>query len=52
MILSEFDIQYVECKEIKGQAIANQLAEFPIPDNAPMQIDFQDSLVLYVIERT
>ena len=52
MILLEFDIQYVKRKAIKGQAIANQLAEFPISDNAPMQIDFPDSLVLYIIECT
>ena len=36
MILSEFDIPYVERKEIKGQAIANQLADFPMTDNAPL----------------
>ena len=52
MILSEFDIQYVECKAIKGQEIANQLAEFPISDHAPMQIDFLDSSVLYITDRT
>ena len=52
MILLEFDIQYVEQKEIKGQEIANQLVEFPMMDNAQMQIDFPDSLVMYVIERT
>ena len=36
MILSEFDIEYVECKEIKGQAIADQLADFPLQDKAPI----------------
>ena len=52
MILSKFDIQYVEQKAIKGQAIADQLAEFPMIDNAPIQIDFLDSLVMYVTECT
>ena len=52
MILSKFDIQYVKRKEIKGQAIADQLAKFPISDHAPMQIDFPDSLVLYITNRT
>ena len=52
MIFSEFDIQYVEQKEIKGQAIVDQLVEFPMIDNAPMPIDFPDSSVMYVIERT
>ena len=30
MVLGEFDIQYVECKAIKGQVIADQLADAPI----------------------
>ena len=32
MILSEFDIEYVEWKAIKGKAIIDQLAEAPIID--------------------
>lgn len=38
MILSKFDIQYVKRKAIKGQAIADQLADFPLEDMTPMQI--------------
>ena len=52
MILLEFDIQYVEQKAIKGQAIVDQLAEFPISYHAPMQIDFPNSLVLYITNCT
>ena len=52
MILSKFDIQYVEHKAIKGQAIADQLAEFPLEDTTPMQIEFPDASVMYIIERT
>ena len=52
MILSEFDIQYVEHKEIKGQAIADQLANFPLEDTTPMQIEFSDASIMYITERT
>ena len=33
MILSEFDIEYVEHKAIKGQEISNQLLETPITNH-------------------
>ena len=36
MILSKFDIEYVEHKAIKGQAIADQLANFPLQVDAPI----------------
>ena len=52
VIISKFDIQYVKRKAIKGQAIADQLVEFPLQDNAPMQIDFLDASIIYAIERT
>ena len=46
MILNEFDIQYVERKAIKGQAIADQLANVPIQSLMPMSIDFPDESIL------
>ena len=52
MILLEFDIQYVKCKAIKGQAIADQLAEFPLEDITPIQAEFPDASIMYVTERT
>jgi len=52
MILSKFDIQYVEHKEIKGQAIADQLADFPLEDITPMQIELPDASIMYITERT
>lgn len=52
MIRSEFDIQYIECKAIKGQAIVDQLVEFTLQDNTPMQIEFYDASIMYVIETT
>lgn len=52
MILSEFDIQYVKHKAIKGQAIASQLADFPTEDATPMKIEFLDASIMYITERT
>ena len=48
MILSEFDIEYVDRKAIKGHVIANQLAEAPIQDDHPMLIDFPDEAIFHV----
>ena len=48
MILSEFDIEYVDRKAIKGQVIADQLAEAPIQDDHPMLIDFPDEAIFHV----
>lgn len=45
MILSEFDIEYIDRKAIKGQIIADQLAEAPLQDNHPLLIDFLDKSV-------
>lgn len=52
MILSEFDIEYIERKAIKGQAIADQLANFPIQDNMPIQVNFPDEHLMYMTERS
>ena len=40
VILSKFDIEYVDRKEIKGKVIENKLAEAPMTDDHPMLIDF------------
>ena len=42
MILSKFDIQYVEKKAIKGQVISDQLEEAPMEILLPLNIDFLD----------
>jgi len=42
MTLSEFDIVYVDRKAIKGQALADQLAEAPMTDIHPMVSNFLD----------
>lgn len=48
MILSEFDIEYVDQKAIKGQVIADQSAEAPILDDHPMLIDFLDEAIFNI----
>lgn len=48
MILSEFDIQYTERRAIKGQAIADQLVEAPLPGKQTMEIEFPNRDVLAI----
>ncbi|PKI66962.1 hypothetical protein CRG98_012627 [Punica granatum] len=46
--LTEYDIEYVSRTSVKGQAIADHLAEFPIKDNTPINPDFPDERILQV----
>lgn len=46
MILSEFDIKYVDKKSIKGQVVADQLDEAPIEDHQPLLSKFLDEGIL------
>ena len=39
MVLSEFDIEYVDCKSIKGQVIVDQLADAPLSDSYPIHAE-------------
>lgn len=43
MVLSEFDIKYVDRKEIKGQLIVDRLAKGSLIDNNQIQIEFSNS---------
>ena len=52
MILSKFDIEYIERKAIKQKFIIDQLADFPLQDDAPIQVDFPDEHLMYLTERT
>ena len=45
MILSEFDIEYVDRKVIKGQVITDQLENAPMTDDHPMLIEFLDEYI-------
>ena len=49
MLLSEFDIQYVNRKAIKGQTIADHLADAPLIDAYPLVMEFPDEHI-YLIE--
>ena len=46
MLLSEYDIQYVTQKVIKGSALADYLAHQPVEDYQPIQPQFPDEEIL------
>ncbi|XP_031398527.1 uncharacterized protein LOC116209109 [Punica granatum] len=46
--LTEYDIEYMSCTSVKGQAIADHLAEFPVEDDTPVNSDFSDEGILQV----
>ncbi|XP_031378350.1 uncharacterized protein LOC116193745 [Punica granatum] len=48
--LTEYDIEYVPRTSVKGQAIADHLAEFPINDDTPINTDFPDEGILQMDE--
>ncbi|XP_031405683.1 uncharacterized protein LOC116214414 [Punica granatum] len=48
--LMEYDIEYVPRTSIKGQAIADHLAEFPIDNDTPINTNFPDEGILQVDE--
>jgi hypothetical protein len=50
MILTKFDIDYVERKAIKGQAIINQLAKAPLYANNPLVLEFLNEFVFLLNE--
>ena len=52
MVLSEFDIQYVEHKAIKGQVIADQLANAPMQSSLPLNINLLDESILTLTHKT
>ena len=42
VLLTEFDIQYVTHKSIKGSVVADHLASLPVSDDRPIDDDFPD----------
>ena len=40
VLLTEFDIQYVTHKSVKGSIVANHLASLPISNDRPIDDDF------------
>lgn len=51
MILSNFEIEYVDRKAIKGRVIADQLVEAPLHDDIPLHIEFLDADILTVTKK-
>ena len=51
MLFSEFNIQYVDRKEIKGQAIADHLADAPLIDAYPLVMEFLDEHICLIEEQ-
>ena len=50
IILTEFDLTYTPQKAIKGQALADFLAEHPIPADSPLACEFPDEEIMHVEE--
>lgn len=48
MFLSEFDLKFIHQKYIKGQVIANQLADIPLQDNFPLYINLPNKDIFQV----
>ena len=42
VLLTEFDIQYVTQKSVKGSVVADHLASLPVFDDRPIDVDFPD----------
>ncbi|XXG76869.1 hypothetical protein AAC387_Pa08g1142 [Persea americana] len=48
ILLSQFDIRYVLQKAIKGQALADFLAEHPLPKDSPLRDDLRNEPIYNV----
>ena len=48
VILTEFDIQYVTQKSIKGSVLADHLTSLPVTDNRVIDNDFPDEEIVGV----
>lgn len=52
MILSEYDIEYVDRKAIKGQVIVDQFADASMKVDHPLISDFPDESIFVIEEPT
>ena len=48
VLLTEFDVQYLIKKTIKGRAVTKFLALNPIPDSKEIQLDIPDDLSMAI----
>lgn len=51
MLLSEYDIQYVTQKEIKGSVLSEYLAHRPVEDYQPMWFEFPDEDIMVLNDK-
>ncbi|PKI61125.1 hypothetical protein CRG98_018445 [Punica granatum] len=49
--LTEYNIKYISRTSVRGQAIADYLAEFPVEDDTPINFNFPDEGILQVDEQ-
>ena len=52
VLLTEFDIQYVTQKSVKGSVVADHLASFPVLDDRPIVDDFPNEQFVFVTSIT
>ena len=48
ILLTQFDVQYLTKKTIKGRAVAEFLALNPIPNSKEIQLDFPNNLSMVI----
>ena len=48
LILTQFSIKYVPQKAIKGQALADFLAAYPVPDDSPLLCELPGEEILFM----
>ena len=46
VLLTEFDIQYVTRKSVKGSIVADHLAYFPVFHDKPIDVDFPNEQIV------
>ena len=50
VLLSQYDITFVTQRSMKGQAMVDHLADFPLPKYQPLQTQFPDEDILFAME--
>ena len=48
ILLTEFDIQYVTRKSVKGSIVTDHLASLPVFDDIPINDDFPDEHIVSI----
>ena len=48
MVLSEFDIEYMDQKDIKGQVIVDQLSDTQLSDERPIYVELPNDEIMQI----